>query len=47
MAVSLLKQSQKLLTARSDAQITNVCSTPLEAFYVPNMPNHVRIPPVK
>ena len=47
MAVYLLKQSQKLVTATSDAQITNACSAPLEAFYAPNMPNHVRIPPVK
>ena len=47
MAVYLLKQSQKLVTATSDAQITNACSAPWEAFYAPNMPNHVRIPPVK
>ena len=47
MAAYLLKQSQKLLTATSDAQITNACSAPLEAFSAPNMPNHVRIPPVK
>ena len=47
MAAYLLKQSQKLLTATAHAQITNACSAPLEAFSAPNMPNHVRIPPVK
>ena len=35
-----LKQGQKLVTATSDAQITNACSAPSEAFYAPNMPNH-------
>ena len=47
MAAYLLKQSQKLLTATAHAQIKNACSAPLEAFSAPNMPNHVRIPPVK
>ena len=48
MAAYLLKQSQKLVTATAHAQTSHMqSSAPLEAFSAPNMPNHVRIPPVK
>ena len=47
MSVDLLKQGQKFLRQQRRMLKSQMhCSASLEAFSAPNMPNHVRIPPV-
>ena len=47
MAAYLLKQSQKLLTTISDAQIKNTCTITYKAFSILKISNHVRLSPFK
>ena len=47
MSVDLLKQGQKFMRQQRRMLKSQMhCSASLEAFSAPNMPNHVRIPPV-